>query len=80
MNIKPANQSCLSIYMITSVPCRAVHLLLDVRGRGVPVDLLRHNGRARVHQWSGQRRSNKSKNKNSRGLGARQTGRIQNST
>ena len=24
MNIKPANQSCLSIYTITSVPCRAV--------------------------------------------------------
>ena len=29
-NIKPANQSCLSIYLITSVPCRAVRLLPDV--------------------------------------------------
>ena len=31
--------------------------------RGIPVDLLRHNGRARVHRRSGQRRSNKSKYK-----------------
>ena len=52
--------------MITSVTCRAVHL--SIAGcpgarHGVPVDLPHHNGRVRVHRRSGQRRSNKSENK-----------------
>ena len=71
----------ISIYMITSVPCRAVSSVrLSVAGcpgvrRGIPVDLVRHNGRARVHRRSGQRRSDKSpRTKNSRGPGSRVRG------
>ena len=87
MNIKPANQSCLSIYTITSVPrravpCRAVRLLPDVRGRGargVPVDL--HVTMEGPGCTGGRVRGGATspRTKNSRGPGARQTGRIQNS-
>ena len=40
-----------SIYMITSMPCRAVRCMPSVAGcpgaqRGVPIDLARHKGRA----------------------------------
>ena len=40
--------SVTSIYMITSVPCRACRPLPDVRGRGAAVDLARHKGKGAV--------------------------------
>ena len=75
-----------NIYLYTwllacrAVPCRAVHPLPDVRGRGAAVDLARHKGKGGLwwycHITRGQRRSNKStiaRTKNSRVQGVRQT-------